>query len=147
MQTRTYFIYLIEDEVADYFYGRENKFYELFVADRKVQGDLQEIVKKQIHFITKPLPYLELHRHLSSSVQKTDMHIKGKAYYIDASKGKKRAELIIKKRYLKLDALGGFESESIFFEVLRKFDGRFLAVDIENNRYGWIKAVKERKYV
>ncbi|CAM4015069.1 sporulation inhibitor of replication protein SirA [Lederbergia lenta] len=144
---RTYFIYLIEDEVADYFYGREIKFYELFAAKCKVQGELQEIIKKQIQFITKPLPYLELHHHLSSSVQKREMKIKGKTYYIGAPKADKRAELLIGKRCLELHALGDFESESVFFEVLRKFDGRFLAVDIENNRYGWIKAVKERKFV
>lgn len=144
---RTYFIYLIEDEVADYFYGREIKFYELFAANRRVKGELQEIIKKQIQFITKPLPYLELHHHLSSSVHKREMKIKGKTYYIGTSRTGKRAELLIGKRCLELHALGDFESESVFFEVLRKFDGRFLAVDIENNRYGWIKTVKERKFV
>ncbi|MBS4207475.1 sporulation inhibitor of replication protein SirA [Bacillus sp. FJAT-50079] len=144
---RTYFIYLIKDEFANYFYGRENKFYELFVADRYEHGEMKNIVKKQIQYITKPLPHLDLHRHFADSVQSKNFYIKGKSYYVGIPKGKKDAELLIGERSLKVNANGGFESESVFFEALRKFDGRFLAVDLENNRYGWIKPIKERKFV
>lgn len=113
---RTYFIYLIEDEFADYFYGREIKFYDLFAADRQEVGELQTIVKRQIQYITKPLPYLDLHQHLSSSVQEKDLYIKGKIYYIRSRKRNEHAELSIGKRYIKIDASGGFEAESIFLK-------------------------------
>lgn len=144
---RKYFIYLIENEFADYFYGRENKFFELFAANHNCTGELKEIIQKQIDYITKPLPYYELHRHLSYYVQQKHIQIKGKVYRTSKKNSKERAELMISERCLQLHAWGGFESESLFFEVLRKFDGRFLAIDIENDRYGWIKPIKERKYV
>ncbi len=53
VSVRKYYIYLIEDEVADYFYGRENKFYELFAADRYVLGELKKDSPKtdRLHYI------------------------------------------------------------------------------------------------
>lgn len=143
---RKYYIYLIEDEVADYFYGRENKFYELFAADRYVLGELKKIVQKQIDFITLPLPHLELHRHLSHFAEQKDLYIKGKVYCTGSGEAE-GAEISIGERSLHLNAWGSFESESLFFEMLRKFEGRFLAVDIDNSRYGWIKPIKQRNYV
>ena len=144
---RTYYIYLIEKEFAEYFYGRESKFYELFAADRYAMGEFKEIVQRQIHFITKSLPYLEIHKLLSQSVQKKRIQISGKVYCTPYKTQEGGAELTIGERCLELKAWGGFEAESVFFEELRKFDGRFLAVDIDHKRYGWIRPVKERKYI
>ncbi|MBS4177007.1 sporulation inhibitor of replication protein SirA [Lederbergia citrea] len=142
---RIYFIYLIEDEIAEYFYGRESKFMELFSAND--QGELQNIVQKQVQYITRPLPYLDLHKHLSHSVQKKEFYIKGKIYWTESADGREGAQLSIGERSLQLKAWGGLACETLFFEVLRKFDGRFLAMDFENNRYGWLKPLKERKFV
>lgn len=144
---RTYVIYLIKDEFAEYFYGSERKFYELFTAERRTLGELNEIIKRQVAYVTKPLPYLELHRLLSQSVNKKKIYMKNKAYCTGRIKERTGAELLIEKSWIKLQAWGGFESESIFFEILRKFDGRFFAIDLDEARYGWIKPVKERKYI
>lgn len=144
---RTYFIYLIKAEFADYFYGRESRFFQLFAGSHSANGDLQEIIHKQIDYITEPLPYLDLHKLFSQSVQNQQIYIKGKVYCMGNEKNKDKAELAIEEDCLQLSAWGGFESETIFFEVLRKYSGHFFAVDIENERYGWVKPVKERKYI
>ncbi|MCR2820616.1 sporulation inhibitor of replication protein SirA [Lederbergia panacisoli] len=144
---RIYLIYLIEDEFADFFYGRESKFIELFIAERRLRGNRKEIVQKQIKYITKPLPYLDLHKHLAHSVENKEFYIKGKVYCANNTGLHEGAELVIGERCLQLKAWGSYASESIFFEVLRKFNGRFLAMDIENDQYGWVKPIKERKFV
>ncbi|RWR11661.1 sporulation inhibitor of replication protein SirA [Siminovitchia fortis] len=144
---RTYFIYMIKDEFADYFYGRESRFFQLFAGSHSADGNLKEIIHKQIDYITEPLPYLDLHKLFSQFVQNQQIYIKGKVYCMGQAKDKDGAELAIEEDWLQLNAWGGFESETIFFEVLRKFDGHFFAVDIENERYGWVKPVKERKYI
>src|SRR5690606_12377963 len=89
---RVYLIYLIEDEFAEYFYGRENKFVELFIAQSKEKGALQTVVQKQIQYITKPLPYLELHKHLSHFVQRKEFYIKGKVYCVRTNSDEERSE-------------------------------------------------------
>lgn len=144
-KVRNYDIYLIEEEFADFFYGRESKFMELFTASPQKMGELYQIIQKQIHYITKPLPYLRLHQHISACIENNNYYIKGKVYVSSHPDGNEGAELRIEKRNLHLHSWGGYTSESIFFEVLRKFDGRFLAMDIDNNRYGWLKPLKERK--
>lgn len=144
---RIYLIYLIEEEFADYFYGRESKIVELFIAERQLRGEMQKIVQKQIQYITKTLPYLDLHKHLSHSVQNKEFFIKGKVYSTEMIGKNEGAELAIGERSIQLKAWGGYSCESVFFEVLRKFDGRFLAMDIEHNQYGWVKPIKERKFV
>lgn len=144
---RTYLIYLIKDEIAEYFYGNERKFYKLFKTERRAFGQLKQIVQKQIAYITKPLPYLELHQLLSQSVNNKQIYIKNKVYCTGNVKETTGAEMAIEETLIHLHGWGGFESESIFFEILRKFDGRFFAIDVDDERYGWIKPVKERKYI
>ncbi|MBM7716631.1 sporulation inhibitor of replication protein SirA [Siminovitchia sp. FSL H7-0308] len=144
---RKYSIYLIKDEFADYFYGRESKFYKLFTAQDANIDKQRKIIKQQIDYITRPLPFLELHKLLSESIQNRKIMIKGKVYCTGNPKGRNGAELAIEENLLCLKAWGGFESESVFFEVLRKYEGHFFAVDRENERYGWVKPVKERKYI
>lgn len=144
---RVYFIYLIEDEFAEYFYGREYKIVELFKAKRKMKGENLRITKKQIDHITRSLPYFDLHKHLAYSVDNKEIFIKGKVYCSNGNGINEGAELFIGERWLQLKAWGSFESETVFFEILRRFDGHFLAIDLEHNQYGWVKPMKERKYV
>lgn len=144
---RVYLIYLIKDEFAEYFYGRENKIVELFRAERSLKNDLLDIVKKQIDYITKPLPYVELHKLLTQSIEEKDIYIKGRLYCTNPSTKEEGAELSIGEEHLKLKAWGNFANELEFFEILRGFDGKFLAMDLKHNHYGWIKPIKEKKYV
>ena len=113
LAVRKYYIYLIEDEVADYFYGRENKFYELFAADRYVLGELKKIVQKQIDFITLPLPHLELHRHLSHFADKRIFILKERSIARDRENG--RCGNINRRTLIAFKCLGQLRIRIIIF--------------------------------
>jgi hypothetical protein len=148
MSLRTYQIYLIEEEFADYYYGRERMFFELFSQYQVVSGRLRNIIERQIRFITKPLPVLHLHHLLNQSFSRNKECInEGRYFRYLLPESENCVELLIEDNMLQLRAWGNYDSESIFFEELRKFDGRLLAVDTEHAQYGWIKPVKTRKYI
>ncbi|MED1201897.1 sporulation inhibitor of replication protein SirA [Heyndrickxia acidicola] len=145
---RTYQIYLIEEEFADYFYGRERMFFELFSQYQVVSGRLKNIIERQIRFITKPLPVLHLHHLLNQSfLRNKEFILEGRYYRYVLPESDDSVELLIEDHRLQLNAWGNYDTESIFFEELRKFDGRLLAVDTEHAQFGWIKPVKTRKYI
>jgi hypothetical protein len=57
------------------------------------------------------------------------------------------AKLEIFQEMITVEASGSYEAETAFFEVLRKCEASFLAIDLEHQRCGWLKPIKERKYV
>lgn len=145
---RSYQIYSIENEVAEYYYGREKMFYDLFLQYFYVTGNLKDIIRKQIIYITKPLPILNIHHLLNQSLsKKSELIWDGRKYHINGNTHENGVELQLEEQRLLIQAWGRYDSESIFLEALKKYDGRLLAIDIENERFGWIKPIKERKYV
>ncbi|WP_080846337.1 sporulation inhibitor of replication protein SirA [Cytobacillus gottheilii] len=144
---RDYQIYLIEDEFATHYFGRERMFYELFEEYETSEGLLNKIIAKQIQFITKPIPGLRLHQNIHSEMQqKLNFKMDKSGDYIINGK-KSSAVLQIHDRYISIKAKGNYDSETMFFEILRKYEGSFLAIDMEHIRYGWLKPIKERKFV
>lgn len=145
---RAYQIYLIEDEVAEYYYGRERMFFDLFLEYYEVNGVLKQIIRKQIEYITKPIPILHIHHLLGQAFSKKKDFVHQNNFYRyienDLFNG---VELFVDDYMLRLNAWGNYDSESAFLEVLRKYDGRLLALDLENERFGWLKPIKERKFV
>lgn len=145
---RSYQIYSIEKEVAEYYYGRERMFYDLFFQYLYVSGNLKEIIRKQIKYITKPLPILSIHHLMNQSLaKKNELIWDGRKYHMKGNTHENGVEFQLEEQKLLIQAWGNYDSESIFLEALRKFDGRLLAIDIENERFGWIKPIKERKFV
>ncbi|MCM3237590.1 sporulation inhibitor of replication protein SirA [Heyndrickxia oleronia] len=145
---RAYQIYLIEDEVAEYYYGRERMFYDLFIEYFHVSGRLKQIIRRQIEYITKPIPVLHIQYLVGQAfAKKKELIVEDHVYKFRDSDRTNGVELMIGENSLRLQAWGKFDSESAFLEILRKYDGRLLAIDFENERYGWIKPIKERKYV
>lgn len=145
---RSYQIYLIEDVVAEYYYGRERMFFNLFAEYNLVTGSLKRIIQKQIEYITKPMPVLHIHYLLGQAfMKKKDFTIEDKYYKYIESDLYHGVELFVDDQMLRLNAWGDYDTESAFLEVLQKYDGRLLAIDLEHERYGWLKPIKERKYV
>lgn len=142
---RTYTIYHIKEEFADFFYGREQRFYELFSNAQKATI-YKEISKKQVKYVTKPLPQQILKEHFAQAVANKKIYQKNDKYYA-LTKNHTETELKMGLNVLKIQANGGLDAESIFFDILRNFSGHLLAVDFENKRYGWIKPVKNRRIV
>lgn len=144
---RTYQLYIIDDEFASHYFGRESMFFQLFKEYEDAAGDLQSILAKQIMFITKPIPSIRLHQYIQQQLQNTKGFKLSQGTYIIEYGKNSSARLEIFDRWVVVEAQGSYEAETCFFEVLRKNEGAFLAVDVHNNRYGWLKPIKERKFV
>jgi len=67
---RSYQLYLIEDEFASHYFGRERMFYQLFLEYSRANGDLKSIISKQVDFVTKPIPVLRIHQLLHQQLSK-----------------------------------------------------------------------------
>lgn len=144
---RSYQLYLIEDEFASHYFGRERMFFQLFHEFEQATGITKSILDRQIQFITKPIPGLKLHQFINEELcRKKDFLIKKGVYYIKIGK-RSNAQLQINDRFLYLESSGNYDAETLFFEVLRKSEASFLAIDIKHHRYGWLKPIKERKLV
>ena len=141
---RNYQLYLIEDEVAALYFGREHILYRLFEEHENSHGELKQIISRQISYITKPLQVVKIHQML-------EKHLGKKAsqgtYFIDLSEKKSIAHLKVGENRIWIKAGGSYEAETAFFEVLRKAESSFLALDLDHQRFGWLKPIKDRKFV
>ncbi|MFZ7943666.1 sporulation inhibitor of replication protein SirA [Neobacillus sp. 19] len=145
---RKYQLYLIEDEFAAHYFGRERLFFQLFREHQTAAGELKFITQKQISYITKRVEVLKIHQLIQKQLGK----IKGfradhGAYTISLSGKLSTARLEVFQDVITVEAEGSYEAETAFFEVLRKCESSFLALDLEHERYGWLKPIKERKYI
>lgn len=140
---RTYKLYLIKDEVAFHYLGREIMFFQLFKECSTATGDLKNVLTKQIHFITKTIPAGKIKKILKQELGgRNDFRAEGGRFEIRYGNSGS-ASLEVKDKFLLVEAEGSYEAETIFFEVLRKTESFFLAIDIGNERYGWLRPIKK----
>lgn len=143
---RNYQIYWIEEMFVQHYYGRERIFYQLFSEWEASSGELHDIISKQVNYITRPIPYLPTQRLLQHEIIK----IEG-ATWVDSVATIERidsgATLVLNEKWMTLNAWGQDESEYVFFEILRRNMGQLLAIDIQNERFGWLKPIKQRKFI
>ncbi|MFC0271442.1 sporulation inhibitor of replication protein SirA [Metabacillus herbersteinensis] len=147
---RHYCIYLIEEEFASHYFGRESKMYHLFQDYQWTRSQTKHfnLIQKQVSYITKPIPTLFIHQLIATHLAKrTDYQQTHEIHKIELKANRGSATLIVKDRHLELTSNGSYEAETIFFEVLRKFDPCFLAMDFLAERYGWLNPIKERNFV
>ncbi|MFP7296213.1 sporulation inhibitor of replication protein SirA [Neobacillus niacini] len=145
---RNYQLYLIEDEFAAHYFGRERMFYQLFQEHHKADGELKFITKKQISYITKSIEVLKIHQLIQKQLgKKKGFLAEHGTYYIELSGKLSTAKLRVFQDLITIEASGSYEAETIFFEVLRKCESSFMALDLDHQRFGWLKPIKERKYV
>lgn len=145
---RKYEIFLLEDEVAYYYFGREQVLYQFFVEAVNPVPSLRDIIERQIAYITKAIPSFVFNYEL----KKVDSTSKGfnlkkdeqiLIIYSDVSKA------VLRKldHQLTLISTGNFDAETLMFEHLRKVDKTFVAVDIEGNSIGWLSPVKQAHFI
>lgn len=145
---RKYQLYLIEDEFATHYFGRERLFFQLFQENHKAHGELKFITQKQISYITKKVEVLKIHQLIQKQLGKIKgFKAENGAYSIELSGKLSTAKLEVFQDLITIDAQGSYEAETAFFEVLRKCESSFLALDLEHQRYGWLKPIKERKFI
>lgn len=123
-------------------------FYNLFSDHTKTNdGPLKEILQKQVDFITLPISRWMIENQLYSALQRNkSFQYKDGTFYIENG-NLSSATLTIKDNSLFIEAKGYYDAESIFFEIIRKYEPSFLAIDVENGRFGWLKPIKERNFV
>ncbi|HYK73569.1 MAG TPA: sporulation inhibitor of replication protein SirA, partial [Pseudoneobacillus sp.] len=96
----------------------------------------------------KPIPSLRIHQMLNQQLSKMKgFTLENGIYKVDMPGKNSKAMLTIKDGFVLVQANGSYEAEAIFFEVLRKCEQSFLAIDTKHQRYGWLKPIKERKFV
>jgi hypothetical protein len=144
---RNYQLYLIVDEFASHYFGRERMFFQLFQEHEEAVGDFKSILEEQIHFITKPIQVLKIHQIFGQYQQRVrTLYAKSGTYYIEIG-SRSYAKLEIHERFINIKSNGDYEAETVFFEILRKVESSFLAIDFENSLCSWLKPIKERKFV
>lgn len=145
---RHYFIYILEPEIAKSYYGKEQLIFQLFSQGEQINNPLTKIVEKQICYITRTIPSLQLKKHLDHQLKnRKEYYVSEEQYFINSQTLQSKAVLTLHKHMLSLSVSGSYHAEAIFFEVLRKFHPCFFALDFENNNYGWLTPVKQVKYV
>lgn len=145
---RRYVIYLLENDVAKNYIGKEKMLFQLFYEAENKVSPYQSVVKKQIHYITKEIPLHELHQIFMMELHDVlKSYEREKSYEIQLDKKMSRAILLIHRNQISIYAYGTLESETIFFEALRKMDSSFLAIDFKNYNYGWLNPTKYMEFV
>lgn len=145
---RNYQLYLIEDDVAAHYFGREQLLYRLFQEHERSKGRLKQIIQNQIAYITKPLQVLRIHQMIQKQLG-LNKGFKGEhgTFFLELNGKVSMAYLKVGENSIWIKASGNYEAETAFFEVLRKGEASFLAIDLDHHRYGWLKPIKERKFV
>jgi hypothetical protein len=139
---RNYKIYLIEEEFAYHYLGKEKLFFNLFLEYIHSSGKIKSILQKQIEYITKNIPSVRLENSLKSS---GEFFYENGVYYLNKHHVS-CASLKIQNQYISLEAEGNYEAETAFFECIRKCESSFLALDFINKHYGWLKPpIREKK--
>lgn len=152
MLVRHYQIYLMKEQYASDYLGKEHLLYILFKDYSNSAGKSSRIIGRQILFITKRLPVLALKQHINQQMKYNPniRYIKGVYFVIQKAMNgriKSSARLEIHNRVMKITSDGNYEAETILFECIRKCADSFLAVDLKNEHYGWLKPIKERKLI
>ncbi|MFS0782153.1 sporulation inhibitor of replication protein SirA [Bacillus sp. 1P06AnD] len=149
---RQYQIYLIKEHFAGMYVGREQLLYSLFLDYYHARGQIARIIGRQIVYVTKRIPS-QLTDHFNNDKIEGMMVLNdenGTTYQIDCRTNngmKSSASLEIHNRVLYIQSVGSYEAETIFFEFIRKCADSFLAVELAESRYGWLKPRKKRKLI
>ncbi|MEB1809520.1 MAG: sporulation inhibitor of replication protein SirA [Bacillaceae bacterium] len=145
---RKYDIYLINEEVAQHYFGQESKLFHLFLDETRALDDTKDIIKKQIEYISSPISVIELQQRLLQSFKhRTDYFFFDHAHRIHLTEPYSKAQLFIFPNYIHMVSDGSFEAETMFFEVMRKISPSFFALDVSTYRYGWLNPIKQVKLV
>jgi hypothetical protein len=142
MEVRRYDIFLIEEEVASVYIGKEELLFQLFKERKHHNLTPKFILDKQIDYVTRPIPSYKIDNFIKEEMKNcSNYHYNHLLHKINEPNG--QAELKIYEKYLILTTEGDLETEMIFFELLRKMETCYLAIDYTNTKYGWLKPIRE----
>ncbi|AUO10825.1 MAG: sporulation inhibitor of replication protein SirA [Priestia megaterium] len=145
---RTYEVYLMEEEVASSYFRREKLIYQLLIEYRMKRHLNETHLQKQVHYITRQLPISFIQRELLQAFSHyPHFFTHQETFVLEYPHKKSRASIKLTNRCITIEGDGNVDAETAFFEVLRKLDPCFLAVNYGTDEYGWLRPVKTRKFV
>ena len=136
---RYFDIYLIKEEVARLYLGKEDLLYRLFMEAKAEKNQQRlDILQKQIQYITAAIPIAEL---------KTKLH---KLPVVDSADDKIElnqedsgiVKLKLNLTFIEIKVSGDNQAETVVFEALRRCFPHFFAVDYQNHYGAWLSPQK-----
>ncbi|MEI4801802.1 sporulation inhibitor of replication protein SirA [Bacillus sp. NPDC077411] len=145
---RTYELYLIQEDITKTYFGREFLLFDLFTRFAQSRSlSEKKVLYKQMKYITLPLQVMKLHHKMEQALRTYEKYERNDYMHI-VSNGNVYGEVSIKSQYIRMYTSGNVELETAIFEVLRKCEMTFLAMDYESKQYGWLNPLKQvRTYI
>jgi len=148
---RRYDLYIIDDEVARDFFGKESKLNRLFQAafyEKQSEERLQ--LERQVNYITKTIPMFRIKTLLERALKEvSDYKLDSKDWELTLRSEDSRRVMCLQLDQKKcvLWSSGDLLTETLIFDKLREIDPYFLAVDRSNERCGWLRPIKTLRMI
>jgi hypothetical protein len=148
---RRYDLYIIDEEVARDYFGKEMKLNQLFQAafyEKKPEQRLQ--LEKQVNYITKSIPMFRLQTLLTRVLKEVSdytLDTKDWEFTLKSEDCRRVMRLQLDQKKCVLWSTGDLLTESLIFDKLREIDPYFLAVDRANERCGWLQPIKTARMI
>ncbi|MGG0275847.1 sporulation inhibitor of replication protein SirA [Bacillus rhizoplanae] len=145
---RTYELYLIQEDVTKSYFGREFLLFDLFARFAQSRSlSEKKVLYKQMKYITLPLQVMKLHHKMEQALRTYGKYERNEHTHIISNENV-YGEVSIKPQYIRMHTSENVEMETAIFEVLRKCELTFLAMDYESKQYGWLNPLKQvRTYI
>lgn len=148
---RNYFIYLLKEDVAYEYFGKEILIFNLFLEKLQEHNPVRlQMLMNQIQYITNPISVIDINRFIERNLSVETVHHQQTTQFIykpNTCKNYSFAKLEIYDRFMKLSSEGSYDAETHIFEVLRKYNPCFLAMDFDNRHFGWLNPIKQERYI
>ncbi|WP_217585523.1 sporulation inhibitor of replication protein SirA [Lentibacillus saliphilus] len=132
---KTYSIYWIEEEIAQYYLHKGELLYRFFSEYHERENNI--VLQKQFHYITKQIPQHKLHRHINSS-----LHIKRSSKNINDlilfSLDHDPIYVALFNRQIKFQCDMLHDAERYLFPLLKEIQPFLFVVGDDHDNYGWM---------
>ena len=144
---RKYELFLVKEEIAKHYVGRERLIYALIADYKNADEQKSFILHKQIQYITESInSETEKILFLGEIFKIKNIQVEVADSILIICK-KSKAKINFQSDLIRIESDGDYEAEMILFEILRKFRSYYIAIDTSKQKYGWLKPIKERKLV
>ncbi|WP_197284412.1 sporulation inhibitor of replication protein SirA [Bacillus sp. JCM 19041] len=133
---RHYELYLLNNEVASSYSGKEAKLFQLFAERAQASEFERSLYDKQVKYITNPLPQTKLYQALFNryGFEKSDSYL-----IFSSFNSTNRCKVMIEERKICLEALGDLSAETLVFDLFKPVDPHLFAVNVKDGRFGWLQ--------
>ncbi|MGM9988335.1 MAG: sporulation inhibitor of replication protein SirA [Bacillaceae bacterium] len=144
---RKYDIYLIDEEIVEDYIGHEHNLFKTFFEYKTASSLEKYMIEKHLRVLTNKIPTLFMDKQIEQRLSFLPNYIyeKGK-HYLNYNHGYSKIEVKVEAKVITVKSDGSFWAETVMFDMigqvvdkLNLLCGSFLAVDVENRRYGWLR--------